>query len=205
MYAERARGPQTFGDIMRRMTRWGANESDQGPVHLGYRLGHTRGESRVFRALVYNKAAATLHMLRRMLGDEAFFRGLRRLYDGFRFQKAGTEDVREAFQSVTERPLGRFFQRWIYGSTLPNLRFSYRLDAVTPSRVIVRVEQTSETFDLPLTVTLHFTDGTTSDTTIVVDDRVVERAIPVTKALRNVTADRDELVMGRVERASRPS
>ena len=45
----------------------------KGPVYLGYRLGHIKGESRVFRALVYNKGAAVLHMLRRLIGDEAFF------------------------------------------------------------------------------------------------------------------------------------
>ena len=31
------------------------NASDQGPIYLGYRLGHIKNESRVFRALVYNK------------------------------------------------------------------------------------------------------------------------------------------------------
>ena len=45
-----------------------STRSDQGPVSLGYRLGHIRGESRVFRALVYNKGAAVLHMLRRLSG-----------------------------------------------------------------------------------------------------------------------------------------
>ena len=101
-------------------------QSDQGPIYLGYRLGHIRGDSRVFRALVYNKGAAVLHMLRRLVGDEAFFRGLRRFYASSRFQKAGTDDFRAAMEAETGRPLERFFERWIYGSTLPRLKFSYR-------------------------------------------------------------------------------
>ena len=52
--------------------------ADQGPVYLGYRLGHIKDDGRVFRALVYNKGAMVLHMLRRLVGDEAFFSGLRR-------------------------------------------------------------------------------------------------------------------------------
>ena len=52
----------------------------KGPIYLGYRLGHIKGESKVFRALVYNKGAAVLHMLRRLIGDEAFFDGLRQFY-----------------------------------------------------------------------------------------------------------------------------
>ena len=31
---------------------WGMDATDQGPIYLGYRLGHIRSESRVFRALV---------------------------------------------------------------------------------------------------------------------------------------------------------
>ena len=93
-------------------------------MYLGYRLGHIRSESRVFRALVYNKGAAVLHMLRRLVGDEAFFRGLRRFYRDSRFNKAGTEDFRVAMEAESGRSLERFFERWIYGSTLPQLTLS---------------------------------------------------------------------------------
>ena len=48
----------------------------------GYRLGHVRNESRVFRALIYNKGAAVLHMLRGLVGDDAFFRGIPALLRG---------------------------------------------------------------------------------------------------------------------------
>ena len=56
------------------MRRWAIDQSDQGPVYLGYRLGHIRNDGRIFRALVYNKGALTLHMLRKLIGDDVFFR-----------------------------------------------------------------------------------------------------------------------------------
>ena len=92
--------------MLRQLRKWGIDSSDQGPVSLGYRLGHIRGESRIFRALVYNKGAAVLHMLRRLSGDEAFFRGLRRFYRDSRFRKVGTEDFRLAMEA-RERPVAR--------------------------------------------------------------------------------------------------
>ena len=58
------------------------SHADEGLITLGYRLGHVKNESRVFRALVYNKGAAVLHMLRRLIGDEAFMTGLRTFYAG---------------------------------------------------------------------------------------------------------------------------
>ena len=80
-----------------------------GPIWLGYRLGHLQDDGRVFRALVYNKSALVLHMLRRWLGDEVFFRGLRRLYRDSRFSKIGTGDVQRAFEEESGQPLDRFF------------------------------------------------------------------------------------------------
>jgi len=75
------------------MRRWAMNQSDQGPVYLGYRLGHIKSDGRIFRALVYNKGAAVLHMLRRLIGDEAFFKGIRRFYADAKFRKAGFRAV----------------------------------------------------------------------------------------------------------------
>src|SRR5204863_438710 len=133
LYAQHQRGDDTFAAFMRQCRRWGIDQSEQGPIYLGYRLGHIRGESKVFRALVYNKSAAVLHMLRRLVGDEAFFRGVRRFYDASRFRKAGTEDFRKAMETETGRDLERFFERWIYGSSLPHLKVGYRVDgSVTP-------------------------------------------------------------------------
>ena len=74
LFAKERRGEEAFRDVLRQFRRWAIEDSDQGPVYLGYRLGHIKGESKVFRALVYNKGAAVLHMLRRLVGDRSVFR-----------------------------------------------------------------------------------------------------------------------------------
>ena len=88
------------------MRRSGMDTSPQGPIYLGYRLGHIRGERPVFRSLVYNKSAIVLHMLRRLVGDDQFFLGVRRFYAEWRFKKAGTDDFRVAMEAATGRDLG---------------------------------------------------------------------------------------------------
>ena len=98
------------------MRRGALDDSDQGRCISATASATSRATSRAFRALVYNKGAAVLHMLRRLVGDEAFFRGLRRFYAGSRFQKAGTDDFRRAMEAESGRSLDRFFERWIYGS-----------------------------------------------------------------------------------------
>ncbi len=58
MYAGHTRGPQALASVLRHMRKWAIDASDQGPVYLGYRLGHIRNEGRVYRALVYNKGGS---------------------------------------------------------------------------------------------------------------------------------------------------
>jgi len=189
LYAQKSRGDKVFTDMLRQFRRWSLADSDQGPVHLGYRLGHIKNDSRVFRALVYNKGAAVLHMLRRLLGDQVFFNSLRRFYQDRRFQKAGTEDLQRAFELESGRDLDRFFERWIYSSELPRLTYH---TTIAEREVTVRFDQVgTEVFDIPVTVTIVFTDGKTKDVIVPVTEKQVEQRIPVEGAVRQVQINRD--------------
>jgi hypothetical protein len=199
LYAQHARGDEAFAGVLRQLRRWAIDQSDQGPVYLGYRLGHIRGEGRVFRALVYNKSAAVLHMLRGLVGDEAFFSGVRRFYRTMRFKKAGTEDFRAAMEAATGRDLGRFFERWIYGSTLPRVKFSY---SVAGTEVVLRAEQLGEEiFDLPLVVTLQYADRKAVEVTMPLTDRVVDMRVPLAGALRGVDVSKDHGTLAEITKS----
>jgi hypothetical protein len=198
MYAQqrdsrRAGGPAgnvAFRSVMRQMRKWAIDQTDQGPISLGYRLGHIQGDSRIMRALVYDKGALVLHMLRGLLGDDAFFRGLRRFYLASRFRSPGTADFRAAMEMESSRPLGRFFERWIYGSTLPRLNFSY---IVEDKNVVLHIDQVGELFDVPVMVTLQFADRTSADVLVPVTERSVEMRVPLDRALRGADISKDDL------------
>jgi hypothetical protein len=187
LYAENLRR-DVFRNVIAQMARWTLDRSDQGPVYLGYRLGHIKNDGRVFRALVYNKGALTLHMLRKLIGDDAFFRGLRRFYSTWRFKKAGTEDVKTAFEAESQRDLDAYFDRWIYGSSLPRLKFSYSTES---DAVNVRFEQIGEVFELPVTVTLKHANSTI-DVTVPVTEQVTTQRIPISAPLRGVGVNEDD-------------
>jgi hypothetical protein len=191
IYAERRRS-SAFDGIVRSMSRWAAATSDQGAVYLGYRLGHIKNDGRILRAVVYNKGAMVLHMLRRLVGDEVFFRALQQFYERYRFQKTGTDELRRVFEAESGLPLSRFFNEWIYGSDLPDVAVTWRVEQSGAGQTaIVRLEQRGRLFDFPLTVSLDLADGTQQDTLVRVTDRMVEQSIPFTGRLRNVVVNRD--------------
>jgi aminopeptidase N len=87
---------------------------------------------------VYDKGAWTLHMLRHVLGDSAFFRSLRAYVADprFRFRSATTEGFRSVCEAVSGKDLGYFFNEWVYGEGYP--RYSYRWK-VTPTGALFNV------------------------------------------------------------------
>ncbi len=198
LYADKALEPNVFPSVLRQMRRSAIDNSAQGPVYLGYRLGHIRGERQVFRALVYNKSAVVLHMLRRLVGDDAFFFGVRRFYAEWRFKKAGTDDFRAAMEASSGRDLGAFFETWIYGAAVPRLAFSYR--SPDAKSVAIKFEQIGEVAQVPITVTLTYTNGETESVIVPVTSKVVERTLPVKGTLRKVDANEDNAALVEIEK-----
>lgn len=197
LFARERRGEDAFRAVLRQFRRWSLEMSDQGPVYLGYRLGHIKGESRVFRALVYNKGAGVLHMLRRVVGDDAFFAGLRQFYADNRFKKAGTDDLRKSMEAASKRDLGRFFERWIYDNAIPRLHFS---SSVEGSELIVRFEQTGDVFDVPVTIGVTYTDGKTAEFLVVADQAVTEARFALTGTVRSVEPNVDDASLAHFDR-----
>jgi hypothetical protein len=197
LFAERERGSGVLAGLMRQMRRWAIEQSPQGPVHLGYRLGHIKGDSRVFRALVYNKAAMVLHMLRRLVGDEQFLVGLRGFYAEWRFRKAGTDDFRRTMEAATGEDLTSFFEAWIHGSAIPRLRFTH---TVNDDGLLLRFEHQATVMPVPVTVTLTYTGGETEQVVVRVTEPVVEQSVTLKGALRRVEVNDDFASLAEFER-----
>lgn len=204
LYAREEHGEDAFTDVLGQLRRWSLRHADQGPVDLGYRLGHLAEEPRVFRALVYNKSALVLHMLRRLIGDDAFFRGLRRFYTEMRFRVAGTDDLMRAFEIESARSLEDFFGRWIHGFDLPRLRFDYRTEARAAdpgaTDVVLRFRQEGELFELPVTVTLRYRSGAEESVVVAVVERTTEARIPLRGPLRDLHVNRDHAALAEIHR-----
>ena len=196
LYAEHRNGPEVFSDVLSQMRRWSLRHSDQGPVYLGNRLGRIEDEPRVFRALVYNKAAMVLHMLRRLLGDDTFFAGIRRYYNEMRFRKAGTDDLIRSFEAVSGRSLTAFFDRWIHEDDLPDIAFRYRTESGSPDRsgspeAVLRFEQRGKLFEVPITVTLRYRGNDRETLVVPVAGEVTEVRVPLRGRLRDVEVNED--------------
>jgi aminopeptidase N len=196
MYAESERGPDVLARLIVDMRKSAEELSPQGPIYLGYRLGHLQADGRIFRAIIYNKAAVVLHMLRRLVGDDAFIASLRDFYSSRRFRKAGTNDLREIFEARSSRSLERFFERWVHNAELPQLRFATSLDS--SGRVAkVRVQQLGEVFDVPVPVLVQYQDGKSEEIQVIAGEADREYEIPLKSPARRIVVREEQLMMVR--------
>jgi len=193
LYVGQDRGPDQMRQMLSLMRRSSIEYSAKGPIYLGYRLGYIGAGGHALRGLIYNKSAVVMQMLRRLIGEEAFLSGLRRYYRQWRFQKAGIDDLRAAFEADARMPLGRFFDRWILGSSVPRVRTSWRVEPGGETAT-VHLEQIGEVFDFPWTVTVQYADGKSEDVTIPVTTATVDHRLTLHGAVRRIVT-KDELTL----------
>jgi aminopeptidase N len=179
------------------MRRTAIEASPEGPVYLGYRLGHIQGDDRIFRAVVYNKGAMVLHMLRRLIGEDAFFGGVRAFYQQWKFKKAGTDDFREVMERASNRNLQRFFDTWIFGFEIPHVKFTSHLSATD---AMVRFEQQSDVVDVPVTVTITYESGNVESVVVLITEKQTEQTIPLKGRVRTITANADNAALVEIDR-----
>ena len=117
----------------------------------------------MFDAHTYCKGAAVLHMLRSLLGDAGWWKGIRAYVAARGGSAAETDDFRGAMEAATGRSLGGFFEQWLYRPGHPEFAVSWSWDARS-RQVEVRVRQTqalpdgAAPFSMPVTLELATED-----------------------------------------------
>jgi hypothetical protein len=160
-WVRHSRGEAVFRGMLERMGKWALRYASKGPIHLGHRLGHIEGDPQVYRAVVYNKGAYVLHMLRQIIGEQAFREAGKALQRDHRFDKIGTAAVRAALERASGRDLRAYFDEWVYGTSLPELRLATRSHRGTDGyRTEITVRGTALPGPVPLEITVAHPGGT---------------------------------------------
>jgi aminopeptidase N len=76
----------------------------------------------LFDRHLYEKGGLVLHMLRRELGDDVFWSGVRSYLQAHAYGVVETNDLQRALEKVSGRSLERFFDSWVYRPGHPDLK-----------------------------------------------------------------------------------
>jgi aminopeptidase N len=106
----------------------------------------------------YQKGAFTLHMMRDLVGDSAFFRGVRAYYLKYRHSTALSDDLRREVETTSGKELGWFFDQWLRRPGFAELKTEWRYDAGA-RRVVVTVTQGARFAPYRFPLELQITDA----------------------------------------------
>ncbi len=152
--------------------------------------------------LNYEKGAWVLHMLRRLLGDEVFFKGIRNYYSRYKGQNVWTDDFRREMESAGDRDLTAFFRQWLYRPGWPEYRLEWAWDETERSTEI-RILQTQHTdpFDIFLDIVLS-SENRKETRRVRIKDRDSRLRIPLPWPPSSVEIDPDGWVLKTVSIAN---
>ena len=143
----------------------------------------------------YDKGGWVLHMLQGLVGDSAFYGGLRDYIAAHRHGNAMTDDLRTAVEARAKQPLGWFFDQWLRRPGFASLTTSWHYDAAA-SRVVLDVEQGARFGYYRVPLTVEVTDAAGAAHRVTVDIAAtaatrVELPLALRAAPRAVTIDPD--------------
>jgi aminopeptidase N len=151
-----------------------------------------------FDGVIYPKGALVLHMLRGILGDEVFWRGMRDYARQYAYESVTTADFQRAMETASGQDLEWFFDEWTRRPGYPKLEARWSWDAAGRS-VTLRVQQLQvgesvPVYRMPVVVRV---DG--RDERVTIDARENVFTFPAAVRPASVAFDPDGWLLKRVD------
>jgi aminopeptidase N len=158
LWAEHHKNDNEFRMVMRGKAN-GARGAKKLPiVYRGY-----RGPWEQFDGRAYPKGAWVLHMVRRRLGDELWWKAVNHYTKKHAHTCVETVDLRKAIEEVSGRSFERFFFDWTERPGHPLVTVDNHWDAKTGTiRLRIRQTQKEAAFHFPLRIDYEVEGGGTS-------------------------------------------
>jgi aminopeptidase N len=125
----------------------------------GYRVIHDNlsDMSKVTTSQTYQKGAWVLHMLRGLIGDDAFWQGIRTYYRTHFNGTASTEQFRRIMEQASGQPLGWFFDQWLRRGGWATVTGTWRYDPSLRAAIVELHQRPSDgtVFRLPLEIAVQ--------------------------------------------------
>jgi len=111
----------------------------------------------VTTGLTYQKGAWVLHMLRNLVGDPNFQKGIQSYYTKYFNANATTDEFRDEMEKASGKNLKQFFKQWLYQPINPTINANWSFDS-KQKKLILQLNQTQTGdifFDLPIEIACY--------------------------------------------------
>ncbi len=109
---------------------------------------------KLLNANSYEKGNWVLHMLRRELGDDVFWKGIRAYFAKYNGGNANTTNFRQVMEQTSGKKLEVFFKQWLNTAGHPDLTVTWKYDAAKHTVNILVNQKQGDLYVFPLEISV---------------------------------------------------
>jgi aminopeptidase N len=153
MYVEEAAGQAAFEDTMREIQIGALTHEDAAPITQASRLHEFTPE---YQSIVFQKGAMVFHMLRWVLGEDAFLKTLQTLLLDYAGKSVSIDEFEKLAEKVSNQDLRYFFAQWISSTGVPQFKRSWAVYRTEKGyQVVGKVQQDLDIFRMPVEIRVY--------------------------------------------------
>jgi len=137
----------------------------------------------------YQKGGWILHMLRRKIGDELFWKGIKTYYSTYKLSNATSNDFIAIMEQTSGMELSSFFDQWLRKSGHPEINIESKTNKKEVTIDLKQVQTSGVVFTFPLEIKLLYSDGSSEIKTLEVKQKNQSFIFPLSKKIKLITLD----------------
>jgi len=209
LYAEDTAGESEFETVMGDTVVGALTHEEVAPVSQAGQLHEFTPE---YQSIVFQKGAMVFHMLRWVVGDDAFFKALRNMAQQYTFKSISTEEFQKLTEKASSQELTYFFAQWVNSTGVPQFKRTWAVYKIQKGyQVVGKITQDLDIFRMPIEIRVipehgrPVNDriemvGTTSDFTINTPMKPLQVVVdPASRILKYDEKVKTAVVMARAE------
>jgi aminopeptidase N len=206
LYVQEASGETAFEDLMMEVEVGALSHEEVAPIAQSGRLHEFTPE---YQSIIFQKGAMVFHMLRWIVGDEAFFKTLQAMSQQYAGKSISTDEFQKLAETASKQELTYFFAQWVSSTGVPQFKRTWATYRTAKGyQVMGKITQDLDLFRMPVEVRVETEAtrpvnvrvdmvGTTADFTVNTRSRPVRVLVdPASKILKY-----DEKIKVKVEMA----
>ncbi|HEV2349370.1 MAG TPA: M1 family aminopeptidase [Terriglobia bacterium] len=146
-------GENAFEDVMRQIDVGALTHEEVAPVS---QAGHLHEFTPDYDSIVFQKGAMVFHMLRWVIGDDAFLKTLQDMAKEHAWGSISTDEFQKLAEKEGKQELTYFFAQWVSSTGVPQFKRTWAIYRTANGyQVVGKIQQDLDIFRMPVEVRVY--------------------------------------------------
>jgi Tfp pilus assembly protein PilF len=146
-------GEAAFEDRMHEIAIDALTHEEVAPISQASQLHPFTPE---YDSIVYKKGAMVFHMLRWVIGDDAFFKSLQDMVKQYAWKSITTDEFQQLTEQASKQQLTYFYALWVNSTGVPQFKRTWAIYRTAKGyQVVGKVQQDLDIFRMPVEIRVY--------------------------------------------------